>query len=299
LFNLNGLAHKVVFDGEISYADSTRNIDQFALYDPLDDNAIEEIRRRLFFAPFGGNLAGTFYIPGAPSVIDPKFDPRFYALRSGIQGNVTSPVTEIADDLFLARLGMRHRWQTKRGVPGAQRIVDWLTLDTGATWFPEADRDNFGQEFGFLNYDARWHPGDRVSILSDGYADLYGNGLRTASLGMLLNRPSRGNLYFGYRKIDGPNDADVVTATLNYRSTPKWVLSASASVDVSNNGNIGQSFLASRIGESLNTTIGFSVDESKDNVGVSFLMEPRIFPRNSLTRRTGIEVPPAGVYGLE
>ena len=95
---------------------------QFPLYDELDDDSIEEFRRRLFFAPFGGGLAGVYYIPGAPSFIDPKFDPRFYALRSGLQGWVTSPSTEIADDLAAVRMGMRHRLQTKRGA--ARRRAD-------------------------------------------------------------------------------------------------------------------------------------------------------------------------------
>jgi hypothetical protein len=133
LFNLNGLAHKVVFDGEVSFARANRDMGQLPLYDELDDDSIEEFRRRLFFPPFAGGLA-PYYILGAPTIIDPKFDPRFYALRSGIQGSVTSPTTEIADDLTAVRLGMRHRLQTKRGPLGAQHIVDWVTFDTNATW---------------------------------------------------------------------------------------------------------------------------------------------------------------------
>ena len=48
LFNLNGLAHKVVFDAEFSYADADENFDELPLYDPLDDISIIEFRRRLF-----------------------------------------------------------------------------------------------------------------------------------------------------------------------------------------------------------------------------------------------------------
>ena len=99
----------------------------------------KRFRRRLFFSPFGGGLAGMYYIPGAPSFIDPKFDPRFYALRSGLQGWVTSPSTEIADDLTAVRMGMRHRLQTKRGPLGEERIIDWLTFDSNATWFPDGE----------------------------------------------------------------------------------------------------------------------------------------------------------------
>ena len=41
LWNLNGLAHKIVFDVEASIADANRDMNRFPLYDPLDDDAIE------------------------------------------------------------------------------------------------------------------------------------------------------------------------------------------------------------------------------------------------------------------
>jgi hypothetical protein len=299
LFNLNGLAHKVVFDAEASYTDASRDLNQFPLYDELDDVAFLEMRRRLFFAPFGGELAGTFYIPGAPSFIDAKFDPRFYALRSGLHGWVTSPSSEIADDLAAVRLGMRHRLQTKRGAIGEERIIDWITFDSNATVFPDDDRDNSGELLGLLDYDLRWHLGDRFSILSDGYAETFGDGLRTASLGVLLNRPMKGNAYLGVRTFGGIIDSNVVNATVNYRISPKWIGSAGASFEIGGSGNISQSLAFSRIGESLIGTLGASYDESKDNVGVSFLLEPRFLPNLSVTRKTGIEVPPAGAFGLE
>ena len=66
-------------------------------------------------APLGTVL---YYVPGSPSTIDPKFDPRFYALRYGLQDWVTSPSDEIADDLAAVRVGMHHRLQTKHGRAG-------------------------------------------------------------------------------------------------------------------------------------------------------------------------------------
>ena len=81
--------------------------------------------------------------------------------------------------------------------------------------------------------------------------------------------------------------------------SPKWIGSASASIDFGDSGNIGQSFAFSRIGESLIATLGGNFDESKDNVGVSFLVEPRFLPTLNVTRRTGINIPPVGAYGLE
>lgn len=285
LFNLHGLAHKVVFDAEFSYSDANRNFDELPLYDPLDDMSITEFRRRLFDPTL------------TPTSMDPKFLPTNYAIRSGLQNWVTSPSTEMVDDLMTLRGGMRHRWQTKRGGPGREHIVDWLTLDSNVTWFPNQDRDNFGADFGLFDYDLRWHLGDRFTVVSDGAADFFGDGLRMVSGGVLLNRPTVGNAYLGMRSMSGPIDSNVLLASYNYRFSPKWISSASVAIDFSDAGNIGQTFGITRIGESLNTGIMFNVDEGKDNVGVKFFIAPRIF--RQLTSRTGIDVPPAGAYGLE
>ena len=282
LFNLDGLAHKVVFDGEVTYTDASRNFDELPLYDEIEDNSLEEIRRRIFN-------------PTIPATSDP----RLYLIRSGIHGWVTSPTTEMVDDQSVARVGMRHRLQTKRGAPGNQRVVDWLTIDANASYFLDDDQDNFGEDFGLIDYDLQWHIGDRLTFLSDGFLDLFTDGLQTFSAGLAMNRPTRGNAYVGYRSIRGPFNSDILTARVNYRLGPKWITSATAVIDLGEVGNIGQSFALSRIGESIITTVGFRVDESKDNLGLSLLIEPRFLPKTSLTRRTGIDVPPAGAYGLE
>jgi hypothetical protein len=54
-----------------------------------------------------------------------------------------------------------------------------------------------------------------------------------------------------------------------------------------------------RIGESMLVTVGFNYDGSKDNFGVRFLVEPRFLPKLRLTSQTGIDIPPAGAFGLE
>ena len=42
------------------------------------------------------------------------------------------------------QLDINQRWQTKRGYPGMEHIIDWMTLDLKATVFPTPNRDNFG-----------------------------------------------------------------------------------------------------------------------------------------------------------
>jgi hypothetical protein len=45
--------------------------------------------------------------------------------------------------------------------------------------------------------------------------------------------------------------------------------------------------------------LGGHYHASQDNLGISFLIEPRFLPDLNITRKTGIEVPPAGAFGLE
>jgi hypothetical protein len=297
LLNLNGMAHKAVFDAEVSYADASQDVTRFPLYEPTNDDSVEAFQRRFLLTPLG-TFAGS---PEIPAI----YDDRYFALRGNTQGNVTSSVSEIADDLLVIRGGIRQRWQTKRGQPGQQRIIDWIVFDVNASYFPDPQRDPFGEEanlegfLGNVDYDFRWHVGDRVSLMSDGYFDTFGGGLRTMSVAGTINRPDRGRLFLGYRWYDGPFEGNVISAGVNYRMSEKWSAVYGASIDLGETGNVAQGFRVTRIGESLLVSLGFSYSLARDNVGVQFLIEPRFMPPNRLRRIAGVSVGPAGLYGLE
>ncbi len=290
LLNLNGLAHKIVVDGEFSWSDASQDLGRFPLYDQLDDDAQEFFRRRFFSGAFAG----------APGGVTPlRFDERFFAFRGNMQGNVTAPSAEIADDLMLGRLGVRQRWQTKRGLPGQERIVDWITFDVEGAVFPRPTRDNFGSNFGMFNYDFRWHVGDRLAVLSDGYADFFSEGLRTASLGTLMSRPEVGSLYVGFRSIEGPISSNLLIAALNYRMSEKWITTAATTYDFGQAGNIGQTISFTRVGESAFISLAMVSDISRGIVGVQLAIEPRFLPVGRLGYVGGVQIPPAGARGLE
>ena len=290
LLNLNGLAHKVNFESEFLYADASQDLDQLPLYDALDDDAQEHFRRRFAFDTFG-------ILPGQDVPL--AFDERFFALRSGLQRYVAAPSAEIADDLMLMRFAVNQRWQTKRGTPGQEHVIDWVTFDVAAHYFPKADRDNFGEDFGMIDYDFRWHIGDRLSLLSDGYFDTFQDGLNTASVGLAANRPEMGDVYVGVRAIDGPISSQTLNTRVNYRMSHKWILRLSGSWDFGNTGRIGQTIGVVHIGESFVYHVGTNADFSRDNIGFIFSIEPRALPRSRLTRLGGVSVPPPGVRGVE
>jgi len=287
LFNVHGIAHKVELEADIAYAQSTNDLSNFPLYDQIDDNNIEEYRRKFAQPDFG-----------APPPVPPQFDERFYALRRGMGYWVASQSTEIADDLFTAKLGIKQRWQTKRGPANNQHIIDWITFNTDVTLFPNANRDNFGELVGLLDYDFRWHVGDRTTMVSEGYFDFFTQAPKYFTIGGFLNRPPRGSFYLGFRSLEGPIASNVIATSYSYRMSPKWLSSFGTTFDLADARNIGQNFTITRIGESFLFVFNVNVDASKGNVGATIAIQPRFF-QGRLGSPLGMPVPIAGAYGLE
>jgi hypothetical protein len=287
LFNVNGLAHKVVFDTDVFYAQSTQNLSTLPLYDQVDDNNIEAYRRWFPFFDFGG-----------PPPVPQQFDERYYALRRGLGSYVASPSMEIADDLFVTRLGAHQRWQTKRGNPASPHIVDWITFDVDGTLFPNPNRDNFGEVIGLVDYNFKWHVGDRTTIVSDGYYDFFTAAGKYTSIGGFLNRPPRGSIYLGFHSLEGPINSNVIAFNYSYRMSPKWLSSFGTTFDFHNSRNIGQNLMLTRIGESFLTSLIVNVDTSKNNIGATFAIQPR-FLQGRMGVGAPMAVPLAGLYGLE
>ena len=154
----------------------------------------------------------------------------FYAVRRGSQDWVTGP-TEIADDLTVVRLGAEQRWQTKRGMPGQQHIIDWITLDTNMEIFPKPE-ENFDQTAGMFDYDFHWFMGDRLTMLSYGGFDFFTGGQRwTTERRAFSHRPPRGSIFLGFNTFEGPISSEVITASYTYRMTQKWLSTFGTSFD--------------------------------------------------------------------
>lgn len=301
LWNVHGLAHKIDFNAEYFHAQASQHLDQFPLYDPLDDDQIEDARRRYVLTTFNPGLIGTpLQALPPPLTRGPprQFDERFYAFRTDMQGLVTAPSMEIADNLDEVRLGVNQRWQTKRGNPENPHIIDWIEFDTDITLYPNPDRDNFGTVPGLLDYNFIWHVGDRLTLLSDGIFDFFGEGQKIITMGGYLSRPPRGALYAGMQIFEGPISSRFLSMSYSYLMSPKWTSSFGFSIDLMNTKNVGQSFRITRIGESLLVSGIFNYDPVRNTYGVNFMIEPRFAPMRGQFS-SGVRVPPAGALGLE
>lgn len=276
LFNLNGLAHKMVFSANYAVAGATESLNQISQWNEFDDDAQERFRERLLTNTFAGTLP-------------PWFDPRNYAVRSAAATSVTAPYHELVANQHVLALGWNHRLQTKVGPPDRLRLKDWMTLDLGANFYPAANRDNFGEDFGLLSARYAWNVGDRTTLLANTLNDTFDGGQQIWNLGVLTQRSYRGSLYVGLRQIRGASlDSEILTASYSYVMTPdKWVSTMFTAYDLAENRNRGQSLTVTRIGESFLFHVGVNFDASKDNVGFSFSVEPKFGPYNYLLPAAG------------
>ncbi len=271
---VNGLAHKVDFDAELSYARSDQSMDNLLMTDALDNWALEDFRRRYSMTTFAGN----------GGVIPMMFDPRYYALRQGMAGNVTAKNMEIADNLTLARFGMTHRFQTKRGPVGNRHIIDWVTLSSHFNYYPEAEQ-NYGKQIGLIDYDFLWHVGDRFSIFSSGLYDLFDDGQQITRLGATWNRPKRGSFSMMYDQLAGLLQRDYLTMSVSYDMNEKYAMVYSSSFEIRKQGweNLGHNFMFTRTGESFRMLVGASYNPTRDEWGFTFGIEP-VFMRGLASR---------------
>src|SRR5439155_5252173 len=200
----------------------------------------------------------------------PLFNQQLYAIRRLVDNRI-----DTLDDMQVVQMDVRQRFQTKRGYPGLEHTVDVITLDVSASYFPDANRDNFGKPFAFLEYNGLWNIGDRTSILSQGWFDPFDFGARYWTLGASLDRPDRTNFYIGYRQTD-PLNSKAVTASLGYQLSRRYYTSLGVSYDFGIQQALTNSFTLTRTGSDVTITLGFTYNALVNNFGFNFLVVPNI-----------------------
>ena len=182
-----------------------------------------------------------------------------------------------------------------------------MTLDVTRTYFPDAQRDNFGKPWGQNMYNWQWFIGDRTSIISYGWFEFWNlagsqplnnnnvqgynpNGLNVITSGVSISRPPRANIFLGYTVIDtGPIKTSALNVSLSYWLSPKWYGTYSTSYDFGNAILLGSMFSLTRIGADYLTTVGLSVDPQRQSYMFAVQISPRLCPNLRLGSRRGPE----------
>ena len=152
-------------------------------------------------------------------------------------------------------LDWRQRWQTKRGYPGLEHTVDWLTLDLSASIFPAPNRDNFGSQVGFIEYAFVWNVGDRNSLYSNGWFDPFEFGARYWDVGTTFSRDDRTTFNLAYRQTD-PLASKVVSLSTTYVFSPKYAMTAITAYDFGFKSTLSNSIYFTRVGPDAQVTVG-------------------------------------------
>lgn len=279
LWNLNGIYHKIVLAGNFYAAHSDTSFTRLPQLDELHDDASDQAIRDI--TPLQPTLNPQ---AGVALMTSPLFNPQTYAIRRLVDNRI-----DTLDTIQVLQADVRQRLQTKRGYPGMQHIIDWMTLDVSASYFPDAARDNFGENFAFFEYDYTWNVGDRTALVSDGWFDPFGDGARVWSVGAFLNRPDRTNFYLGYRQIE-PLNSQAVTGAATYIFSPKYAVTASAVYDFGIQESMSNSIVLTRMGSDIQVSLGLTWNALQNNFGVIFTIVPNLISPNRL--------PGAGGFGL-
>jgi hypothetical protein len=271
LFNLNGLYHKIVLSGNYFVAHSSDPFTNFPQLDRLNDDATDQAIRDItprqpFLNPANGVFLATSQL----------FDPQVYAIRRLLDNHV-----DTLDSIEVFQADLRQRWQTKRGFPGQEHVVDWLTLDLSASFFPHPSQ-NFGSNVAFLEYDATWNVGDRTALVSSGWVDPIENGPRVFTIGAFLNRTDRTSFFLGYRLID-PIESRALTSAVTYVFSPKYAITASSTYDFGINQSLSNSLVITRIGSDLTMSLGFTYNALLNNFGFTIAILPNLVAMNQRT----------------
>jgi hypothetical protein len=275
LFNFNGLYHKMVLSADYFYARTSSHFLSVPQLDRLDDDtntqALREIKPQ---EPAINGQAGVFL------ATSPVFDPQLYAIRRVIDNRI-----DTLDDINVLRVDLLQRLQTKRGYPGSEHIIDWMTLNTSFSYFPQSS-EGPGKPFAFLEYQYLWNIGDRTAIESTGWYDPEIHGPRVFTVGLFLNRPDRTNFYIGYRQID-PLQSRVVTGSVTYQFSPKYSMTFTTSYDFGTTQALNNTILFTRTGTDLQVSLGFTYNSIQNNLGFVFEIVPNLLPINQGTALLG------------
>jgi hypothetical protein len=278
LLNVDGIYHKIVITGNYYTAHSDTSFTQLPQIDQLHDlNSSKALRDFYPEAPYinpNGLLLAT----------SPIFNPQLYAIRTLVDNRI-----DTLDSVDVFQFDVRQRLQTKRGYPGMEHIIDWMTLDVSTSIFPESNRDDFGSTVGFITYDYAWNVGDRVALFSSGLFEPFQNGGETYNVGVSINKPDRTTFVFSYRQID-PVGSKAILSAVTYAFSPKYAVTASTLYDFGTKNYILSSTIT-RTGTDLRLIVGLGYTSLLNTFSFNLEIVPNVVPAS----RVG--VPGTGGFG--
>ncbi len=192
---------------------------------------------------------------------------------------------EEIDEVDGVALGVRQRWQTKRGGESTRRTVDFLTLDTEVGVFNDAKSDEITNGFtsfsrpehsitqNYLNSSLIWRVNDRTALLSELNYDLNDGEVDILNVSLAVERSPRLSYLLGYRFIE-ESDSELFAFDVNYRLTEKHTLAVRELYDFAEGRTEDFTIALIRKFPRWFVALSFALDEPEDDFGVSMSVWP-------------------------
>ncbi len=208
---------------------------------------------------------------------------------------------EDIDDFGGAVLGLRQRFQTKRGGPGRWRSVDWITLDIEAGFFNDAQsgerthgdfiahRPEDSISSNFLSVDFQYRLSDTTVFVYDGVYDWNRNNVGTSNVSIAVEREPRLAYFVGWRYIHDTG-SNLIGGGANYKLNEKHTLAIREYYDIERGKNYTTELIYVRRWPRWYTAVAMDIDRSLEDIGVNISIWPEGAPRMGLgsKRYTGL-----------
>ncbi len=193
-------------------------------------------------------------------------------------------------------VGVRQRWQTKRGADDNRRIVDFLTFDVEMGLFNDADGDVTTNGFtsfsrpessvarNYVNSSVIWRINDRTALLNELNYDMSDRQIDIANVSFVAERPPRLSYLVGYRYIN-ESDSNLLGFDMNYRITEKHTLAVRELFDLDRGRTLDFTLALIRKFPRWFGAITFELDDAEGDFGVSLSLWPEGLPQAALGSR--------------
>jgi len=246
-----------------------------------------------------------FDVEGIRHIIKP--DVTAWVSGTNIDGDSLYPFDDTVEpmgDMDGFSLGLRQRWQTKRGEGKTRRIVDMVTWDLEAGVFNDVDHPT--KASGFVSFSRPelsiprnhvrssfiWRVNDRTAVLNELNWDMNDGAVDLLNLAMAIERTPRFSYLLGYRFIR-ETDSNLLGLDFNYQMTEKHALAVRNAFDLDRGRTLDATVAFIRRFPRWYGAIAFRFDEARDDFGLMVNIWPEGLPQASLgpRRLTGIGQP--------
>ena len=197
-------------------------------------------------------------------------------------------------------VALYQRLQTKRGLPGKERITDWMRLNISTGFYQSAETTMpsvGGRFFGYrpeyslardhVNAEYFWHISDSTTVLADTNFDWETGKFRRINGAIAVHRDPRVRYFLGGRWLRDQNSG-VGTAGINYKINRKYSVSAFQQYDFEyrDGRNLATNISIIRKLPRWFAAVTFSFNEATDDVALTVTLWPEGIPETRLGVRT-------------